>query len=72
MIRRMFRRCGTAPGTALAPGDQAVVDAFRAMQALSMGSPNTPVRPPGSLWARLAAARQDSGRAERVKFLFSC
>lgn len=32
MIRRMFRRCGHAPG-ALTPEDQAVVDAFRAMLA---------------------------------------
>ncbi|WP_331761811.1 hypothetical protein [Streptomyces sp. NBC_01546] len=33
MIRRMFRRCGNAPGTALSPEDQAAVDAFRAMLA---------------------------------------
>ncbi|MFF3787553.1 hypothetical protein [Streptomyces sp. NPDC001933] len=33
MIRRMFRRCGTVPSTVLAPEDQAVVDAFRAMLA---------------------------------------
>ncbi|MEU9031480.1 hypothetical protein AB0D46_28985 [Streptomyces sp. NPDC048383] len=33
MIRRLFRRCATAPGTVLAPEDQAVVDAFRAMFA---------------------------------------
>ncbi|WP_230885269.1 hypothetical protein [Streptomyces spinoverrucosus] len=32
MIRRMFRRCGDAPG-ALTPEDQAVVDAFRALLA---------------------------------------
>ncbi|MFE4336271.1 hypothetical protein ACFRQM_45070 [Streptomyces sp. NPDC056831] len=31
MIRRMFRRRGTAPGTALSPEDQAAVDALRAM-----------------------------------------
>ena len=30
MIRRMFRRCGHAPG-ALTPEDQAAVDSFRAM-----------------------------------------
>ena len=28
MIRRMFRRCGNAPGT-LSPEDQTAVDAFR-------------------------------------------
>ncbi|MBT1183920.1 hypothetical protein HET69_07795 [Streptomyces sp. CJ_13] len=33
MIRRLFRRCATAPGTVLAPEDQVVVDAFRAMLA---------------------------------------
>jgi hypothetical protein len=32
MIRRMFRRCGNAPG-ALTPEDKAVVDEFRAMLA---------------------------------------
>lgn len=32
MIRRMFRRCATGPGT-LSPEDQAAVDAFRAMLA---------------------------------------
>lgn len=32
MIRRMFRRCGNAPGV-ISPEDQAVVDAFRAMLA---------------------------------------
>ncbi|MEU2602807.1 hypothetical protein ABZ669_38075 [Streptomyces hirsutus] len=32
MIRRMFRRCGNAPG-ALAPEEQAVLGAFRAMLA---------------------------------------
>ncbi|MFG2716407.1 hypothetical protein ACGFX2_38690 [Streptomyces goshikiensis] len=33
MIRRLFRRCATVPGTVLAPEDQTVVDAFRAMLA---------------------------------------
>ncbi|MFE2609941.1 hypothetical protein ACFXDI_43000 [Streptomyces mirabilis] len=42
MIRRMFRRCGNAPG-ALAPEDKAVVDQFRAMlAALRSPEPWTP------------------------------
>lgn len=42
MIRRMFRRCGNAPGTPV-PEDQAVVDAFRAMLAAVRGpQPWTP------------------------------
>ncbi|MFJ4007716.1 hypothetical protein ACIPWL_30285 [Streptomyces sp. NPDC090023] len=42
MKRRLFRRCGHAPG-ALSPEDQAVVDAFRAMlTALRNSEPWTP------------------------------
>ncbi|MCX4784285.1 hypothetical protein [Streptomyces sp. NBC_01264] len=43
MTRRLFRRCATASGTALAPEDQAAVDAFRAMlAALRTPEPWTP------------------------------
>ncbi|MFE6270478.1 hypothetical protein ACFVQ9_17050 [Streptomyces goshikiensis] len=43
MIRRLFRRCATAPGTVLAPEDQIVLDAFRAMlAALRTPEPWTP------------------------------
>jgi hypothetical protein len=41
----MFRRCGTVPGTALTPEDQAVIDAFRAMlTAVRNPEPWTPGR----------------------------
>ncbi|MFI5752996.1 hypothetical protein ACIBBE_46010 [Streptomyces sp. NPDC051644] len=44
MKRRLFRRCGRAPG-ALSPEDRAVVDAFRAMLAtLRTPEPWTPGR----------------------------
>ncbi|MFE9222786.1 hypothetical protein ACFYN3_41755 [Streptomyces lavendulae] len=44
MIRRIFRRCGHAPG-ALSPDDQAAVDAFRAMlAAIRAPEPWTPDR----------------------------
>ncbi|MFF3015525.1 hypothetical protein [Streptomyces sp. NPDC057939] len=43
MNRRLFRRCATARDTVLAPEDQAVVDAFRAMvAALRTPEPWTP------------------------------
>ncbi|MFD8938574.1 hypothetical protein ACFV0R_25545 [Streptomyces sp. NPDC059578] len=44
-MSRLFRRCATAPGTVLAPEDQAVVDQFRAMlTAVRNPQPWTPGR----------------------------
>lgn len=50
MIRRLFRRCATAPGTVLAPEDQAVVAAHYPISSRtpipSPCSPTPTPRPP--------------------------
>ncbi|GAA0898039.1 MULTISPECIES: hypothetical protein [Streptomyces violaceusniger group] len=58
-MKRLFRRCATAPG-ALTPEDQAAVDAFRAMLAtkkhVTVPSVNgrRAGRPGTHLWGRAA------------------